>query len=379
MRIGILTEIINSHSGARAPLEIAKHLRKRGHDVIVYGYNFQLNINTLKDLKKHDVSVRIIPKLNVHFIGKHLTIPRFYKELMKDKPDALTFSGTLPLFIAAKLTRIPILRIYQGVQFDAFLEYKNPNQQITSLDKGINMIANCVIFAIEFMSLRLADGVVAVSKFAATQGEKLFKRKIMAVIYNGTTNLSKYERFNERSSYTTLLSVSRITPYKGFHLLIEALKSVKTQKTLKLVIAGSQPKLNYVNYLKKLGGTLVHFEFDPTDKMLSKLYAHTDIYATADRLLYFGLPVTEAALNKIPTVARDYAAAKEVISHGKTGFVAKSQTEFAGYLEKLIDNSKLRNQLGQAARVRVLKEFTWERAALQYEQILKKLVQHSSS
>ena len=376
MKVGILTEIINSRSGARAPLEIAKYLRFRGHTVIVYGYATDLEREVMIDLEKSGVKVSVFPKPSWPILGKYPASLSLYKQLLIDAPEVLTFSGTPPFFIGAKFTGIPILRIYQGIQFNAFSERRIPGKKLPLLDHLINALTNIPIYLIDFMSFRLSDDVVAISEYAAKEGENLYKRKATKVIYHGTSSLNTLNWFTKRSqkSQVRLLSVSRLTPYKGFHLLLEAIKKIKSKYHILLTIAGSQPKWEYVNYLKKLGGTSVKIVVNPSNKKLTQLYIESDLYVTADRLLYFGLPVTEAALYKLPSVAWDFAAAKEIVVHGKTGFVAKNMSELTQYTERLINNQSLRRRFGQAAHVRVRKHFTWEGSAKLYETVLRTLI-----
>src|SRR3989344_7114924 len=121
LKIGILTEIVSYHSGSRAPLEIAKHLAKLKQNVAVYAYNFAKDNQAYKDLKKNGVKIIFFSKPNIPYLGKFISSLKLYKTLKKNKPDIMTFSGTPPFFFAAKLTQIPIVRIYQGTQFDAYL------------------------------------------------------------------------------------------------------------------------------------------------------------------------------------------------------------------------------------------------------------------
>lgn len=372
MKIGIITEIINYHSGSRAPLEIAKHLAKLNQDVTVYAYNVMLDNNARRDLIASGVKVAIINKPDIGQISKIPASISLIKMLRHDKPDIATFSGTPPFFFAAKLSGIPVVRIYQGSQFDAYLEKKSPSEKLSLSDKLLNLAANILIYLIEISSYRLANGVVAISKSCAKEGEKYYRRKVDKIIYHGTSKLPRTAKSESSSNTAKLISVSRITPYKGFHLIIEAIKLLKDP--VHLTIAGSQPKPKYIKYLKKIGGNNLKIVIDPTDHELSKLYSSSDIYVNADRYLYFGLPITEAASFGLPSVSFDFAAAKELVIHGKTGFIASSPMEFAARIEKLTKNSKLREKMGQEAKKRAQEFFTWSKAAKEYLTLFKKTI-----
>lgn len=375
MKIGILTEIINFHSGSRAPLEIARHLSLIGNDVTIYAYNHMLDKTALKSLKMDNVKVKLIQRPKTKFFSKQLAISKLYRLLKADSPDIMTFSGTPPFFIAAKLTGIPIVRIYQGVQFDALLENILPNLKPTILQNLLNKLANIAIFIIDFSSFRLSNGVVCISKYAQDEGKHLYRRQADVVIYHGTTPLksSKILKKKDQTS-TNLVSVSRITPYKGFHKIIEALNKVKTDKKIKLTIVGSQPKKAYVKYLKKIGKEKLTIVTNPKDAKLAEIYKNSDIYVSADRYLYFGLPIYEAGVFSLPTVSLNLAAAAEIVKHTKSGYIANSQQEFTKYLEILINNPSLRIKMGKWAKDLAANEFTWQKTAKEYQSFFTSLL-----
>ena len=371
MKIAIVVEIINYHSGARAPLEIAKHLARLHHKVTIYAYSYGQDYETRNDIIKSGASIVTLNKIPIPFIGKYITAFSFFGILKKSSPKVIAYAGTLPFFLSSKLTRIPIILMYHGTQPNAYLEKKNPDEQITIKDKLLNQIANMYIYLVNGILIYLSKEVVAISKFAANELERLYRKKAHSVIYLGTTSLllEKQSSKKEKTSIA-ILSVSRITPYKGFHLIIEAIKKVKTNKKVILTIVGSQPKHKYIEYLKKLGGNSVEIVLDPSDKELSKLYQQSDFYVTADRYLYFGLPIVEAAQFGKPTLSLNFAAAKEIIAHNKTGFIANNINEFSKYLQKLIEDDSLRKALGAKALQRVRK-YTWEICAQNWETTIK--------
>jgi len=372
MKIGILTEIINYHSGARAPLEIAKHLAKRGHEISVYAYDFGQDRNALQDLKNYGVTVSMFNKQHFAFMEKYVAALSLFITLRRNPPEAILFSGTLPFFLAGKLTGIPIIWMYMGTQFNALLENTIPNQGISFIVKTLNAVVNVYIYLVGFIIYRLSAGLVAISKYAAHEGKHLYKRNANMVIYLGTAFFQKHNtKTLRKKDYISLLSVSRITPYKGFHLIIEAIKKIKTDRKIIFTISGSQPKQKYLAYLKKIGGKNIRIIIDPPDQELARLYQNSDIYVTADRYLYFGLPIIEAAQFGKPTVSLNFAASKEIIAHNKTGFIANNINEFSNYLQKLIENDSLRNALGRNALQRS-KEYTWEICAKNWEIALKR-------
>lgn len=373
LNIGVLTEIVSGASGARAPLEIAKHLADLGHLVTVYAYSYFLDKNTQHYLTKNGVIVKLIERPAK---SRYLVVPQMFQRLRMGNHDVLYFSGTPPFFIAGLLTRVPIVRMYQGTQYDAYLEKYLPNQKISLFDAFINYLLNIAIYLIDLFSFRLSTTVVAISQFAKKEGEHLYKRTVTSVIYHGSKKVSEIDIHGSKSTVVQLISVSRLTPYKGFHKIIEALKKMPTVKKWKLTIVGSQPKPNYVHYLKNLDPKNVRLITNLSDADLASQYMKSDIYVTCDRYLYFGLPIFEAAHFGLPTVAFDSAAAKEIVSHYRTGFVAKNESQLISHLTRLIEQPKLRFALGKAAQKRA-QQFSWHRCARQWERVLMRSAKRS--
>ena len=374
LKIGVLTEIINYHSGSRAPLEIAKHLSLQNQHVTVYAYSDLLDKQAQEDLKNNGVQIKTIEKQNIPVFSKLIASIQLFFILKKDKPQITTFSGTPPFFVAAKLTGIPVVRIYQGTQFDALLENRVPNSKINLPELLLNKIVNFLIYLIDCMSFRLSNAVVAISKYSKEEGEALYRRKVVKIIYHGSTNILATTNEKKPRNQINIISVSRLTPYKGFHLIIKALKKVHTAKKVNLIIAGSQPKPNYVKYLKRIGGKNLKIYIDPKDTDLAKLYRKSHIYANCDRYLYFGLPICEAALFNLPCISLNFAAAPEIVANKKTGYVAENLDQFASYLEKMINNPNLTFKMGQAARKTATEIFTWEKSAQKYLEVFRKIV-----
>jgi len=241
MKIGIITEIISFHSGARAPLELAKHLVKKGHHVRIYAYDIQIDTDACRDLEKNGVELSIIKLKPIPQIGRLIAGFSLFKILRKNHDQALIFTGTLAFFFAGKLTGIPVIRMYMGTQFDALLEDSIPSQKKSLFAKTLNIFGNLYVLSREVPLTYLSNGFVAISKHAAQEAERLYKRKVDAAIYLGTTYFKKKiaSQKEKKGQVISILSVSRITPYKGFHLMIEKppvhYRRLSTQRTLRTI------------------------------------------------------------------------------------------------------------------------------------------------
>ena len=168
-----------------------------------------------------------------------------------------------------------------------------------------------------------------------------------------------------------VLTVARIHPRKGQHLLIEALGRLDSslRAEIEYWIAGPTVRPSYRRFLKRRSEALrvsARFLGEVADQDLPKIYSQSDIFAMTSidykkSLEGYGLSYVEASAMGLPVVAHSVGGVPEVVRHGVTGLLidpqdGKSLTEA---LRTLLTDTELRRQLGQAGRSRALTA-TWE-------------------
>jgi glycosyltransferase involved in cell wall biosynthesis len=104
-----------------------------------------------------------------------------------------------------------------------------------------------------------------------------------------------------------------------------------------------------------------------------------DVFASGAREEVFGLVLAEAGLSNLAVVAPRVGGIASVVKDGHTGILIPSEDPeaMATALMRLYQQPKLRSQLGQAGRQRVLQCFTIERHVAQFDQLYQQLLQHS--
>jgi len=86
-----------------------------------------------------------------------------------------------------------------------------------------------------------------------------------------------------------------------------------------------------------------------TDNPIEKL-KESDIFLFPSKYEGWGLALTEAMSVGLPSVGFEYCSGvNELIEHDKNGFLAKDETEMQEYIERLMNDSNLRNKLGKQA------------------------------
>jgi len=226
-------------------------------------------------------------------------------------------------------------------------------------------------------SLRKTDYITATSHFLARETAKYAskKKKISVIPFGVDTemfNLSKKKR--TFSSCITIGTVKTLEEKYGIEYLIRAFKTVVQrfpQKDLSLLIVGGGSLRDKLENLTK--------ELDISDKVkfagytspskIPEYLKEMDIFVAVSEFESFGVAVIEASASGIPVVVSNVGGLPEVVVDKKTGFIVppKNSQETAETLIKLIEDQKLRQQMGQAGREFVLKNYGWEENAKRME------------
>ena len=162
-----------------------------------------------------------------------------------------------------------------------------------------------------------------------------------------------HPRHRERSdTRIRVLYVGRVAPEKNIGLLAKIFAS---RNDADLAITGGGPHredfqrmMPYATFSGLLRG----------DDLL-RTYASADVFAFPSRTDTLGNVVLEAMASGLPVVVTNSMGPQELVQHGVTGFVAKTDEEFESYLTLLIRDHEVRQRMGAAAR-RAAENRTWE-------------------
>lgn len=160
-------------------------------------------------------------------------------------------------------------------------------------------------------------------------------------------------------------------PNKGFDLLRDALKYLKGScKDFELVIFGElAPKYSYDLGFK------THFMGHLSDDVsLCLLYSAADILVVPSRIESFCQAASEAHACGTPVVAFGATGLLDVVSHNKTGYLAKPYDPIglAEGIQHLIENPNRLKEMGKEARNKALRTWSYEKVASHYLEVYKK-------
>jgi spore coat protein SA len=158
----------------------------------------------------------------------------------------------------------------------------------------------------------------------------------------------------------------RIIPRKGLPVLLKAMsKTRKSVPRVKLIIAGrgiSNYMARLKNKARRLGISAAFIGYKPHRKM-HEVYGMSDcLVCPSQKHEAFGLVNVEAMATGIPVIASQIGGMKEIIQHGKNGFLIenyRNSDAFAASMLKLAQNRSYSQALGKQARIDMKQQFSW--------------------
>ena len=187
-----------------------------------------------------------------------------------------------------------------------------------------------------------------------------------------------------------VLYVGRFDQRKGIETLVRAVGQSKLlgREDFKLIICGgSRPghsdgkeRDRIEKIVAELGITqMTEFPGRVSQKDLPFYYGAADVCVVPSHYAPFGLVAIEAMASFTPVVASDVGGLQFTVVNEETGLLAPPQDvpAFANAIDRILMDAQWAEELGQAARKRVEKKFSWDGVAMQLSELYKSLSQQS--
>jgi UDP-glucose:(heptosyl)LPS alpha-1,3-glucosyltransferase len=157
------------------------------------------------------------------------------------------------------------------------------------------------------------------------------------------------------------------TPFrKGFHLLLRALAyNMKHSQDLELIAIGFKPTEELRSLIAKLGlEKIVSFKGIIQTEELKMAYQSSDIFILPSLYDPFSLATLEAMSSGLPVIISQYVGAKDIIENWHNGVIIDPYdiSKFADAINTLINNDKLRKEMGVNARA-TAENYSWKNVA----------------
>lgn len=170
------------------------------------------------------------------------------------------------------------------------------------------------------------------------------------------------------------LFVGRLVRQKGLDVLFRALATLKDQTDWTLTIVGEGPlRDELASSASNLGiADQVVFRGWLQREHLPAAYEQADVFVLPSRGEGMSNAMLEAMAAGLPVIGSEVAGLDEVVEDGKTGLLVPPEdvAALAVALRTVVDDRGHAFALGQAARIRVEKHFSWDQAAESYLSLL---------
>jgi phosphatidylinositol alpha-1,6-mannosyltransferase len=180
-----------------------------------------------------------------------------------------------------------------------------------------------------------------------------------------------------------MLTLSRLVPRKGIDTTLEALPAIlRSVPELHYIVAGTGPDRAR---LEQLAGRLgvserVRFLGLVPDEAIAPLLTMADLFVMPAReerpdVEGFGLVFLEANACGTAVIGSTSGGIADAVQDGETGLLVPpaAPEALATAAIRLLTDTPLRLRLGAAGRARVLRDFTWERMAVQLSASMSQL------
>ena len=351
---------LNCGGVERGTIDIAKAIYEAGDSPLVLSVGGSLR-DKVKEIPakliKHNVSSKNPFRIfrNVGFIENLIKTEKI--DLVHSRSRAPAWSA----YMATKRTDTPHVTTFHGIYSLKSSLKKYYNSVMTKGDRVIavsNFVKEHILhnYGIDEQKIRVIYRGVDLEYFNPESTTELLKRKFS-------------EKYNLPPSCPLIILPSRMTSWKGQHILIQALAEIKKLDFYCILVGDLSKHPNYVCRLKKL---IQDFKLQSKVQIFGSEIDIMGLYSRADIVISssiqpeaFGRTIVEAqAMAKI-VIATNIGGAAETVEDGVTGFHVKpddhlAMAESIKYALSILGSHEA-DKMGQLARKSVSEHFSLEK------------------
>jgi L-malate glycosyltransferase len=226
-------------------------------------------------------------------------------------------------------------------------------------------------------NLAYADHVCSTSHFMAEQARKLYRGPITVTPFG--VDCSKFAPSGRDPAQDELVigTVKSLEEAYGVEYLIKSFAILAAKyrgsRKLRLVIAGDGALRHKLRKLAQDCGIdgMAEFMGQVPHKDVPAVLNRFSIFVAPSVFETFGVAVLEASSCALPVVVSDAEGLSEVVRDGKTALIAprRDVAATAEAISALIENPRLRRELGDGGRQFVLTNYEWSHTAAEMERV----------
>ena len=330
-----------AHESGR-DLEVVTSTKKEGPD-LPNVYNFA-PVFSMKTPKYDNIDICLPPLMKI------------LRHLDQHQPDVIHISTPGPVgcvgFLAAKMLKIPVLGVYH-TDFPAYIDQLFDDHGMTS---GCRKFMRAFYKPFSAIFTRSDDYVDSLASLGLPREKmvSLMPGFDAQTFHSGHRDETVWDGLGVDRDSVKVLYVGRVSVEKNMPFMTGVWKSVR--KRLKsqgiraeLVIVGDGPyRAEMERELKGKDAAFLGFRHG---EELSAIYASSNMFVFPSTTDTLGQVVMESQGSGLPVIVTDQGGPKEVVEHGRTGFVlgATDPAEWVDHIETLITDHARRADMGAAA------------------------------
>jgi glycosyltransferase involved in cell wall biosynthesis len=288
---------------------------------------------------------------------------RASEEIVKMKPDCIIVHYWMPFFAPAFGTIIRLVKRQLDVNVIGLLHNVNPHEKmIAGKSLTAYFLAPCDGFITLSSTVRAELGKTGTGKPV-----RVIPHPVYEIFGSDVSRSTALANLNLDPAQHHLLFFGIIRPYKGLDLLLRSFANNRiSHLNLKLIVAGEF----YGNRKKYLGLTAELGLMDKvkyTDAFVPKDRVG-DYFAVSDLVVLPYLSATQSGIIQIaynfgkPVVVTNVGGLREVVEHGKTGYICEKDPELlAAAIADFFNNNRSPEFAGNIKRLK--HSFSWDAMA----------------
>ncbi|MGH7820532.1 MAG: glycosyltransferase family 4 protein [Candidatus Binatia bacterium] len=375
MRVELVFPKFKLLSGAeRLILNLGRGLASRGHRVRILCHRFDPTCLPLADgLEIEETGIRL-DRTGNHYLDSALTYLSTFrlKRLVARDAQVVCLFGPALLLASGRFARGQrIFYFCYEPPRAADIDRADVLARVGAWRWALRPLLRGYV-AVDRWLVGRVDGVLVAGRFAVERILAAYGRRAWSISQGVSLPAGDGDRASARPALglgaeeAVAVSVGFLHPRKRIDLLLRSWAEVERQLArARLLVVGDGPERDSLRRLAAtLGLARVRFCGFVAETELPSYYRAADLLVHVAREETFGLTILEAASFGVPAVVVDEGGPRYTVEQGETGLrVAATEPEIAAALLSLLGAPERSRRMGEEARIRVARDFVWERGA----------------
>lgn len=363
MRILLLTNHLNIGGIPVYTVTLANYLCKKGHSVYVASDGGVFDRELHSNVRRIKVALNTKSAISIKVWLTVLKLRRFIKDENIEVIHAQTRVTQFAAHFLSRLTGIPYVVTWHGFYRPHFFRKFFPCWGKRTIAISKTVFRHLVdVFRRDEDKVRLIFNGIDTSKFVND--------------YSANEREDIKRRYGLKDG-PIIGIISRLAPEKGHAYLIEAFKEllVGIPDAQLIIIGDGKLRSELKRRVRELGIENAVYFFGETLNT-KEFLGIMDVFTRPSIEEGFGLAVVEAMLMGLPIVATDVGGFKSILGQGKFGILVPPKDSVAlkeAFVHVLTDSERAKN-LGEAARVYAIENFSADRMAEKVEAVYKEVI-----